>query len=124
MQTADIPSAASTRKLLPEMPYLTVMRPATFAGPKLSTADLVASVTPGDYLFETGAGKVQSGWLTLADSSMRGYGTMGQQAIPVSYINPLQEVTDCKAIYLGIIAYPLADQVNGFLTLKIKPATW
>jgi hypothetical protein len=126
MQTADVPPAASTRKLLPEMPYLTVARPAAFAGPKASTASLAASVTPGDYLYETGAGRVQSGWLTLADSSMRGYGTMGQATTPVSYINPLQEtvVANCKPIYLGVIAYPLLDQANGYLTLKIKTSTW
>ncbi len=78
MQTADVPPAESTRKLLPEMPYMTVKRPAAFAGPKLSTATTVESVTPGDYLYEVGAGNVQSGWLTLADKSARGYGTTGQ----------------------------------------------
>ena len=124
MQTADVPPAESTRKLLPEMPYMTVKRPAAFAGPKLSTATTVASVTPGDYLYEMGAGKVQSGWLTLAASSARGYGTIGQGATPVSYINPLQDTAACKPIYLGVIAYPLLDQANGFLTLKIKTATW
>jgi hypothetical protein len=106
------------------MPYLTVKRPAAFAGPKLSAATLVTSVTPGDYLYEMGAGKVQSGWLTLATTSARGYGTMGQQATPVSYINPVQDNAACKAIYLGVIAYPILDQANGFLTLKIKTSTW
>jgi hypothetical protein len=126
MQTADVPSAESTRKMLPEMPYLTVMRPAGFAGPKLSTAATAASVTPGEYQYLTGAGRVQSGWLTLAASSMRGYGTMGQGATAVSYINPIQDTpaASCKALYLGVIAYPILDQAKGYLTLKIKPSTW
>jgi hypothetical protein len=126
MQTADVPQVASTRKLLPEMPYVTAARPAPFAGPKASTAALAASVTPGDYMYLKGAGRVQSGWLTLAVDSMRGYGTMGQAASPVSYINPLQEAVaaSCNPIYLGVIAYPLMDQANGYLTLKIKTSTW
>jgi hypothetical protein len=111
MQTADEPSAESTRLLLPEMPYMTVMRPAAWAGPKLSTAVTASAVTPGEYLYQMGAGRVQSGWLTLADSSLRGYGTMGQQAKPVSYIHPKQETdsSKCKALYLGVIAYPILD---------------
>jgi hypothetical protein len=107
MQTADDPPIASTRKLLPEMPYMTVKRPAPFAGPKLSTAALVDGIAAGEYRYEMGAGRAQSGWLTLAASSMRGYGTTGQSATPVSYINPLQDTTTCAPIYLGVIAWPL-----------------
>jgi hypothetical protein len=126
MQTADVPQVASTRKLLPEMPYVTAARPAPFAGPKASTAALAASVTPGDYMYLKGAGRVQSGWLTLADKSARGYGTMGQSEAPVSYINPVQEAAElkCVGIYLGIIAYPLVDQVKGYLSLSVNPVEW
>jgi hypothetical protein len=114
MQTADEPSIESTRKLLPEMPYMNVMRPAAFDGPTLSTDTDTASIADGEYLYESGAGRVQSGWLTLADSSLRGYGTMGQSATPLSYIYPLQTET-CNALYLGVIAYPLVDQASGWL---------
>jgi hypothetical protein len=126
MQTADATPVESTRKALPEMPYMQIERPAPFGGPKLSTATLADDTTPGDYLFAMGAGKSQSGWLTLAAASLKGYGTQGQAASPVSYVNPVQASvpTDCKAVYLGVIAYPIVDQAAGYLNLAIAPATW
>jgi len=78
MKTAADPPAESTRKALPEMPYMSVARPASYAGPKLSAATKAEDTTSGDFRFEMGAGEVQSGWLTLATDSKRGYGTTGQ----------------------------------------------
>jgi hypothetical protein len=126
MQTADAVPIPSTRLALPEMPYMPVMRPLPFAGPKLSTKTLAAEVTPGDYLFEMGAGRAMSGWLTLADKSAKGYGTKGQAEAPVSYLNPSQSTVPatCRTIYLGVIAYPIIDQAKGYISLKISPAEW
>jgi hypothetical protein len=106
MQTADATPVESSRKQLPEMPYMSIMKPATFTGPKLSTAATASSVTAGDYLYEMGNGRVQSGWLTLA-ATMRGFGSLGQSATPISYIYPLQVDGTCDAVYLGVIAYPI-----------------
>jgi len=78
MKTTADPAEDSTRKALPEMPYMTVSRPAAYAGPNLSSANVVGDTKNGDFRFEKGAGIVQSGWLTLADKSARGYGTTGQ----------------------------------------------
>ena len=115
MKTADETPVDSTRKTLPEMPYMSVARPAAYTGPKASTATKASDTTPGDFRFEMGAGRVQSGWLTLAADSARGYGTTGQSKVPVSFLNPVQPtvVAECKKIYLGVIAYPIADQTNG-----------
>lgn len=90
MMTTDAVPAESTRLDLPEFPYMPVERPSPTVGPRLSNTDKVDDITAGDYLFDKGAGRVQSGWLTLADKSARGYGTMGQSTTPVSYINPVQ----------------------------------
>jgi hypothetical protein len=38
MKTTDVPPVDSSLDLLPEMPYLSDLRPAVFAGPKLSSA--------------------------------------------------------------------------------------
>ena len=78
MKTTADPAEDSTRKALPEMPYMSVARPASYTGPKLSAATKAEDTTSGDFRFDKGAGIVQSGWLTLADKSARGYGTTGQ----------------------------------------------
>jgi hypothetical protein len=77
MKTTDEVPIDSTRLALPEMPYMSVMKPEPFDGPKLSTADSPMTVASGDYVFLMGAGKPQSGWLTLTDKSVKGYGTTG-----------------------------------------------
>jgi hypothetical protein len=112
MKTTDVPPVDSSLDLLPEMPYLSVLRPAEFAGPKLSSDS--STVAAGEYLYEVGAGRPQSGWLTLADGSMRGYGSMGQSAAPLSHIYPAQS-DPCVPLYLGVIAYPILDQNEGWL---------
>jgi hypothetical protein len=114
MKTTDVPPVDSSLDLLPEMPYLSILRPAEFAGPKLSSAADSSTIAAGDYLYEMGAGRPQSGWLTLADASMRGYGSMGQANAPISYIYP-GESDPCVPLYLGVIAYPLIDQASGWL---------
>jgi hypothetical protein len=78
MKTTADPAKDSTRLALPEMPYMTVSRPAAYARPNLSSAKEAKDTTNGDFRFEKGAGIVQSGWLTLAEKSERGYGTTGQ----------------------------------------------
>ena len=111
LKTADEPPIDSTRIDLPEMPYMTKMRPAPFGGPKLFTDGDIDSITAGDYVFEMGAGRVTTGWLTLKEGSVKGYGTKGQAETAISYINPVQakETVDCKPLYLGVIAYPIID---------------
>jgi hypothetical protein len=114
MKTTDVPPVDSSLDLLPEMPYLSVLRPAEFAGPKLSSTADSTLVAAGKYLYEVGAGRPQSGWLTLADASMRGYGSMGQATAPISHIYPAQS-DPCVPLYLGVIAYPILDQNEGWL---------
>jgi hypothetical protein len=126
LKTVAEPPVDSTRVALPEMPYMSVMRPGAFGGPKLSASADAKSMTSGEYLFEMGAGRVTSGWLNLAKDSVKGYGTKGQSAKALSFIHPLQSAVeaDCKMIYLGVIAYPLKDQAKGYLNLAIAPSTW
>jgi hypothetical protein len=126
MKTADAVPVDSTRKALPEMPYMPLMRPPAYTGPKPSAVADTSKAAAGDYYYEMGAGRVQSGWLTLAAKSAKGYGTMGQAEVPVSYIHPLQAKTeaDCKPIYLGVIAYPLLDLDSGVLALNVAPVAW